>query len=155
VVAVCLILCFCCPICIIAKMRQRRGVVIRTGPGATTTTNGRTVTVTVNRSVPTTTSAVNSPNVVAIPNNYNNQNKPYPVQESVTVVPLLQHHPQHQQYPMHSQPVNYSSGPQQYPQNFELPPPYPGLPREADNTNLPYNPYFTGEGEAPSAPPPK
>jgi len=30
----------------------------------------------------------------------------------------------------------------------ELPPPYPGLPREMDGNNLPYNPYYN---EAPPA----
>jgi hypothetical protein len=63
-------------------------------PGTTTTTqNGRTVTVTVNRPVPTSTTVVNSPPrppVVAFPNDYNGQNKPCPLHESATLVPLLQ-----------------------------------------------------------------
>ncbi|ODN04805.1 hypothetical protein Ocin01_01867 [Orchesella cincta] len=156
VVAICLILCFCCPICIIAKMRQRRGVVIRTNAPATV--NGQTVTINLNRSAPPSSSSVMpAPQVVAIPNNYNARSKPYPVQESVTVVPLI--HPQQQLQYQHQPPpqpmnINYGTGPQ-FPQNFELPPPYPGLTRESDTTNLPYNPYFGGEGGNATAPPPK
>lgn len=82
----------------------------------TTTTQGNTVTVSLNRSAPPPITA--SPQVVAIPNNLNAQNKPYPVQESVTIVPLLQ--PQAPaQYPMNPQPmnINYPPGPA-FPQNF-------------------------------------
>jgi len=156
VVAICLIMCFCCPICIIAKMRQRRGVVLQTNPPATI--NGQTITINLNRSAPPSSSSVMpAPSVVAIPNNYNARSKPYPVQESVTVVPLIQPQQQAQYQPPH-QPmnmnINYGTGPQ-FAQNFELPPPYPGLTRESDTANLPYNPYFSGEGGNSSAPPPK
>ncbi|CAL8109912.1 unnamed protein product [Orchesella dallaii] len=154
VVAICLILCFCCPICIISKMRQRRGVVLRTNAPATV--NGQTVTINLNRSAPPSSSSVMpAPQVVAIPNNYNARSKPYPVQESVTVVPLIQPQQQVQyQPPPQQMNINYGVGPQ-FPQNFELPPPYPGLTRESDTNNLPYNPYFSGEGGNATAPPPK
>lgn len=75
------------------------------------------MTVTVNRSAPPQTTHANSQQVVAISNNFNARNKPYPVQESVTVVPLLQ---PISQYPPNSQPMNIGYPPQgpQYPQNF-------------------------------------
>lgn len=91
------------------------------GPGTTTTTNGNTVTVTLNRSAQqpaqTATVAGGGPQVVAISNNLNARSKPYPVQESVTVVPLLQPQMPAQYAPPPQMNIGYPPGPT-FPQNF-------------------------------------
>jgi len=173
------ILCLCCPICILAKMRgRRRGVVYRSAVasnGTTVTTSqgrgGTTITVSRQAQAQTVTPLHTSPpananvsvgttnSVIAIRNGA--QNKPYPVQESVTVVPVVnaysQSQPTHVNYATpytHPQPHQSYQLPQQYPSPADPPPPYPGLTRDID-TNLPYNPYFQHDTPQASAPPAK
>jgi hypothetical protein len=180
-ISVCLI-CICCPICFLAKARskRRRGIVYRsavTENGTTvTTSSGRGGTVITVQGPPRNTAAqraslvqaappqflpTSNPNVIAISNNSNTNNKPYPVQPSITVIPnpnTMTYQPQ-VPYPMMPQPYPGATG------NFpflkicskstfiifiDLPPPYPGITREADGSS-PYNPYFV-EGPQASAP---
>jgi len=170
------ILCLCCPICILAKMRgRRRGVVYRSAVASNgttvTTSQGRGgTTITVSRQAQAVTplqasspapGGTTSPSVIAIHNDAQRQNKPYPVQESVTVVPVVSAYPPqtHVNYATpYTQPHPHQSYqlPQQYPSASDPPPPYPGLTRDIDtNPNLPYNPYFQHDVPQASAPPAK
>lgn len=100
---------------ILDKVINKIGNLLAAGPAVV---NGQTVTLNVTRSAAPASNYA-SPPVVAIPNNLNAGNKPYPVQESVTVVPLLQPQSTPVQYPPNPVSVNYPNGPgPQFPQNF-------------------------------------
>ncbi|CAG7823506.1 unnamed protein product [Allacma fusca] len=154
------LVCLCCPICILAKMRQRRrGFVYQTagtnGTATTVQTGGATVTVVNSMPNPRRANPTASPPASSL------TNSPYPVQQSVNMMPPqpnqpygppVMNYPNQAPYPMNTTGMPMPMAGPHMPPPTDLPPPYPGLPRETETLNQQpaYNPYFSGSQDAPN-----
>jgi len=81
-----------------------------------------------------------NPSMIAISNNAHQQNKPYPVQQSVTVVPVIPVMPQNQAYPYPAQAQGYShQTPHPSQPGYSHQSPYPSQPMPQYDPKDSYN----------------